>query len=81
MKALDVTLPDYTDEQLQRDTIRGFNGWAGGVHQYRVKLDAKGMLDVLEDPGTDLGRRFPDVPVLRPVVQEFPQPAVFFFDR
>ena len=43
-----VTLPDFTDEQLQRDTLRGFNGWATGLHEYRVKVDANGMLVVAQ---------------------------------
>lgn len=34
-----VTLPDYTDDQLQLDTIRGFNGFAGGLHEFRVRRD------------------------------------------
>jgi len=41
-----VTLSDFTDEQLQRDTLRGFNGWAAGLHEYRVKVDANGLLVV-----------------------------------
>jgi hypothetical protein len=41
-----VTLPDYTDDQVQRETLRGFNGWAGGLHEFRVKVDANGLLVV-----------------------------------
>jgi hypothetical protein len=41
-----VTLPDYTDEQLRLDTLRGFNGYAGQLHEYRVKVDANGVLVV-----------------------------------
>jgi hypothetical protein len=32
VKPLTIELPDYTDEQLERDTLRGFNGWAGQLH-------------------------------------------------
>lgn len=34
-----VTLPDYTADQLELDTIRGFNGFAGGLHEFRVRRD------------------------------------------
>jgi hypothetical protein len=46
LKALIVDLPDYTEEQLQRDTIRGYNGYATGWHEYRVKTDKDGLLVV-----------------------------------
>ena len=35
-KPIPVTLPDYTAEQLELDTIRGFNGFANGLHEFRV---------------------------------------------
>jgi hypothetical protein len=41
-----VTLPDYTAEQLRLDTLRGFNGYAGQLHEYRVKVDSNGLLVV-----------------------------------
>lgn len=41
-----VTLPDYTAEQLRLDTLRGFNGYAGNLHEYRVKVDSNGLLVV-----------------------------------
>jgi hypothetical protein len=44
--AVTVTLPDYTDDQLRLDTLRGFNGYAGQLHEYRVKVDANGLLVV-----------------------------------
>jgi hypothetical protein len=50
-----VTLPDYTADQLQRDTLRGFNGYAGGLHEYRVKVDATGLLVVTIAPGAAAG--------------------------
>jgi hypothetical protein len=41
-----VTIPDYTADQLQRETLRGFNGWAGQLHEFRPKVDANGLLVV-----------------------------------
>lgn len=35
-----MTLPDYTADQLELDTIRGFNGFAGGLHEFRVRRDS-----------------------------------------
>ena len=52
IRALNIQLPEYTQEQLERDTVRGFNGYAGdGLHEYRVRLDAKGKLFVTVDAG------------------------------
>jgi len=45
-----VTVPEYTADQLERDTLRGFNGYAGGLHEYRLKVDANGILVVTMDP-------------------------------
>ena len=50
-----VNLPDYTADQLQRDTLRRFNGWAGGLHEYRPKVDANGLLVVTIAPGAAVG--------------------------
>ena len=47
-----VQLPEFNDEQLQRDTLRGFNGFAGGLHEYRVQLDKDGQLAVVESGAT-----------------------------
>jgi hypothetical protein len=55
VKDLDIELPDYTDDQLERDTVRGFNGYAG-MHEYRVKVDKDGVLVVTEDPGGTKGK-------------------------
>ena len=55
LKALTITLPDYTAEQLERDTVRGFNGYAGGLHEYRVKVDAAGVLVVTGAAGGTTG--------------------------
>jgi hypothetical protein len=41
-----VTLPDYTAEQVRLDTLRGFNGYAGQLHEYRVKVDGNRLLVV-----------------------------------
>jgi hypothetical protein len=49
MAAATITLPDYTADQLELDTIRGFNGFAGGLHEFRVRLDARGLLVVTLD--------------------------------
>jgi hypothetical protein len=67
---LAVTLPDYTPEQLERDTIRGFNGYGGGLHEYRLKLRPDGTLFVNVDPtGTAGTAEWEQVPVaLRPPV-------------
>ena len=47
--AITVIVPDYTAEQLELDTIRGFNGYAGGLHEYRLRTDANGILVVTLD--------------------------------
>jgi hypothetical protein len=44
LPAISIELPDYTSDQLQRDTIRGFNGYAGGLHEYQVKTDENGLV-------------------------------------
>lgn len=49
LPAVTITLPDYTADQLELDTIRGFNGFAGGLHEFRVRLDARGLLVVTLD--------------------------------
>jgi hypothetical protein len=52
LRALNIQLPDYTQDQLERDTVRGFNGYAGdGLHEYRVRLDANNKLFVNVDLG------------------------------
>lgn len=55
LKALDITLPAYTDDQLERDTLRGFNGYPGSLHEYRVKVDKDGLLIVTVDAGGTKG--------------------------
>lgn len=46
---VNVTLPEYTADQLELDTIRGFNGFAGGLHEFRVRRDNRGLLVVTLD--------------------------------
>jgi hypothetical protein len=54
-----VTVPEFNAEQLEDDTIRGFNGWAGDdgfsspkvLHEFRIVVDKKtGNLVVDSDP-------------------------------
>jgi hypothetical protein len=53
----DIVLPDFTPQQLELDTTRGYNGWAGKdafgnvLHEFRVPLDADGNLQA--DVGAD----------------------------
>ena len=60
-KPVQVKVPDFTEDQLQDDTIRGFNGWAGndgftsgpsgGLHEFRIQQDPKTKVLVVEgDP-------------------------------
>src|SRR5215470_4556660 len=47
-----IVLPDFTPAQLDLDTVRGYNGWAGNdafgnvLHEFRVPLDDAGNLMV-----------------------------------
>ncbi len=50
-----VTLPDCTADQLELDTIRGFNGFAGGLHEFRVRVDSRGLLVVALDATGRIG--------------------------
>ena len=50
-----VTVPDYTPEQLELDTVRGYNGYLGGLHEYRLKTDANRHLAVHLDEGGRAG--------------------------
>jgi hypothetical protein len=51
-----IVLPDFTPQQLELDTTRGYNGWAGTdafgniLHEFRVPLDAAGNLQVNVGP-------------------------------
>jgi len=63
LPAIPVDLPEFTTgdfdanlQQLELDTIRGYNGWGGRdhfgfpLHEFRVALDANGHLRVNLDP-------------------------------
>lgn len=59
-----VTIPDYTADQLELDTIRAFNGFAGGLHEFRVRVDSMGLLVVtLNAAGTAGAADWERVPV------------------
>jgi len=51
-----IVLPDFTAAQLELDTTRGYNGWAGrdafgnNLHEFRVPLDAASNLQVNVGP-------------------------------
>ena len=47
--SLTITLPEYTADQLDLDTLRGFNGYLRQLHEYRVRVDAAGRLVVTPD--------------------------------
>jgi hypothetical protein len=54
--AAEIVLPDFIQEQLDLDTVRGYNGWAGHdafgnvLHEFRVPLDDAGNLIVNVGP-------------------------------
>ncbi len=63
-----IDLPDFTSgdfnnnlQQLELDTIRGYNGWAGHdafgfeLHEFRVAVDANGLLRVNVAPSATVG--------------------------
>jgi hypothetical protein len=63
-----VTIPEFTSgnfndnlQQLELDSIRGYNGFAGtdkfglNLHEFRVALDASDQLIVTIDPVTNVG--------------------------
>ena len=55
LPALTVTLPAWTADQVTRDAIRGYNGWAGAdpvipglhLHEYKLGVTAQGELKVV----------------------------------
>ena len=55
LRPISITVPDYTPDQLDLDTVRGFNGFAAGVHEYRLLTDANGILVVTVDPAGATG--------------------------
>jgi hypothetical protein len=54
-RELIITLPPYTDEQLQREALRGYNGWAAHLHEYKPKVDRNGLLVVKVGPAQATG--------------------------
>lgn len=38
LAALSVRVPPFDADQLNKDTIRGFNGYAGGMHEFRLSV-------------------------------------------
>ncbi len=50
-----VSVPDYTADELQLDTVCGFNGYAGGLHEYRLRTDENGLLVVHLNQGGRTG--------------------------
>jgi hypothetical protein len=44
--AITITIPDFTNDQVELDALRGYNGWARGVHEFRAATDANGKLIV-----------------------------------
>jgi len=52
----EIVLPDFVQEQLDLDSVRGYNGWAGHdvfgnvLHEFRVPLDDSGNLVVNVGP-------------------------------
>jgi len=63
-KEIPVDIPDYTPEQLARDTLRGYNGYANGQHEYRVRVNSDGTLHVNVDAdGTRGSAEWEVVPV------------------
>ena len=76
LAAIPVDLPDFTTgdfdsnlQQLELDSVRGFNGWGGRdhfgfpLHEFRVALNAHGHLRVNVDPsGTKAAASWERVP-------------------
>jgi len=54
-RPLIIEVPDYADEQLELDTIRGFNGYPRGLHEYRLRVNSEGNLVVTENSGGRTG--------------------------
>lgn len=63
LPALPVDLPDYTPEQLELDTLRGFNGYANGLHEYRIRLNNGGLVVTINPSGTRGQAEWERVPV------------------
>jgi hypothetical protein len=46
LTALQISIPDFTAEQVELDALRGYNGWSGRIHEFRAACDATGKLVV-----------------------------------
>jgi hypothetical protein len=53
-----VSIPEFTAEQVELDALRGYNGWSAGIHEYRAARDAAGQLivDLAPDGKTGMAR-------------------------
>ena len=53
-----VSIPEFTAEQVELDALRGYNGWAAGIHEFRAARDAAGRLivDLAPDGRTGTAR-------------------------
>jgi hypothetical protein len=58
-----VILPDFTPDQLELDAIRGFNGFANGLHEFRVRTLAGQLVVTLNAAGTQGTAEWERVPV------------------
>jgi len=59
-----VELPNYTQDQLERDTLRGYNGYAGDLHEYRLRRNPDRTLYVtVNGSGTRGTAEWEQVPV------------------
>ena len=55
---LQISIPDFTPEQVELDALRGYNGWSANVHEFRAARDAAGKLivDINKDGKTGSAR-------------------------
>jgi hypothetical protein len=64
LPAVQVTIPDFTEEQVDVDALRGYNGWAAKVHEFRPALEPNGLLAVTLSPDGVTGTaRWEQVPL------------------
>jgi hypothetical protein len=58
LAAVQVSIPEFTAEQVELDALRGYNGWSAGIHEYRAACDAAGKLivDLAADGKTGMAR-------------------------
>lgn len=63
LPVIPVQLPDYTAEQLELDTLRGFNGYANRLHEYRVRMQGNQLWVTVSADGTTGHAEWERVPV------------------